>query len=129
VPAGQGSPRRVAPEPPPLPHLDALPTLPEYVPFAYEGVTPLSPSDRDMITTFHEKYMQGPGLTGSLVGLSRQEAVRRVRQAKQEAEVVLPLLRRQYDDAVRGIDGPKAQEAQQIQRNLDWVEQLLAMTV
>ena len=124
-PAPPQAPLRTT-EPAPLPSLDAL-EVPAHVPFTYEGATPLSPSDRDVITTFHEHYMQGGGLTASLAGLPRQEAVRRVRQAKQEAEYVLPLMQRQYEEAVRGVDGPNTQEAQQVKRNLEWVQQLLAM--
>jgi hypothetical protein len=92
--------------------------VPAFEPFSYEQRQPLTPADVDVISTFHAQYMQGTG-----IGPDRAK----FRQAKREAGVVLPLMQRQYELACQGVGGATSQEAQQVQRNMQWVEQLLAM--
>jgi hypothetical protein len=85
---------------------------------------PLSPSDVDTITTFYNLYMGNPPV--ALQGMTTPSARAQVkRQMLQDAAVVLPLLQRQYELARLG-DSANGQEALQVKRNLEWVEQRLS---
>jgi hypothetical protein len=103
-----------APEPAPLPDF----TVPAHEPFRYESNAPLTPAELDLISLFHSQFMQGAG-----IGSDRQKFA----QAQRDAAIVLPLMQKQYTLACQGVGKETSQEAQQVKRNVEWVEQLLAM--
>jgi hypothetical protein len=108
------STRAPAPEPAPLPDF----SVPAHEPFRYESNTPLTPAELDLISLFHSQFMQGTG-----IGSDRQK----FQQAQRDAAIVLPLMQKQYALACQGVGKETSQEAQQVKRNVEWVEQLLAM--
>ena len=118
APPGPGA--GAAPRPAPLPSFaDEGPIdVPAYQPFRYDGQQPLTPLDLDVISTFHATYMQGAGIGGDRL---------KFRQAQRDALIVLPLMQKQYTLACVAVDGPHSQEAQQVKRNVEWVEQLLTI--
>jgi hypothetical protein len=92
--------------------------VPAHEPFRYESNAPLTPAELDLISLFHSQFMQGAG-----IGSDRQK----FQQAQRDAAIVLPLMQKQYTLACQGVGKETSQEAQQVQRNVEWVEQLLAM--
>lgn len=118
----------VAPLPsslPPVPDLAAVADIPEHRPFTYAGAEPLTPSDMQVITLFHATYMQAPSLGTQLQGLTGNARTLLLLNFKASAEQTLPLMRQQHTQASIGVDGPQSQEAQQVQKNIQWVEQVL----
>jgi hypothetical protein len=104
------------------PQLAALPPAalpPAWEPFSYETSQPLTPEERAVISEFHAQYMQPPGIVSHA-----QHA-----KALREAPPVLQYLRKQLELNSKLVNGelvPDGQEGLQVQRNLAWVEQLVA---
>jgi len=104
------------------PQLAALPPAalpPAWEPFNYETSQPLTPEERAVISEFHAQYMQPPGIVSHA-----QHA-----KALREAPPVLQYLRKQLELNSKLVNGelvPDGQEGLQVQRNLAWVEQLVA---
>jgi hypothetical protein len=109
---------------PPLPDprrlaTDAQPvTVPAFETFSFSAGRPLSPEEVQTITLFHEQCHQ-----------RRPEdwTTQTLRDAKHDAETVLPLMRRQLELASQSHEGARGAEARQIQANIEWVEQLVAL--
>jgi hypothetical protein len=108
-----------APQLAPLADFDA-PELPTFEPFRYDAHAPLTPHELANITEFYNLYMspRPPGAPRPSLA-----------QALADAPAVLPLLEKQLrlnSRPVNGVMQPEGQEGLQVQRNLAWVQALVA---
>jgi hypothetical protein len=141
---GEDAPPDVSPAALPPPALAPLPPAPtaaellalgplpaDHQPFSFADPDVLTPTELQAITEFNALYMQPPGLRAHLMALPAHERLPTLARIQASARGtdgtngILAYLRKQYRLACRGVGGAQSQEAQQVQRNLQWVEQEL----
>jgi hypothetical protein len=109
------------------PSLAPLPSfggkVPDYQPFRYDTMTPLSPKDRATISVYSELYMQPPGIRdGDWETYAKAVAAAKGAEGRPG---VLALMERQLRLELQYDPQGTGAEVQSIRRNIAWVQELL----